>query len=270
MASDIGPLQAFHPIQRGGSMAVRILLLEPSKLHALSLKSRLESLGAEVLLVTNKSELDAADSNTDLSISDSHFPDFPDGGHFEALKRRQKPVWLWSDDADLLADSARQAAWGIQKSYRKLNRADLVHEAENFIKKSRAAGEGPRNFLVVEDSPTVRAYARRVLLDRFAGSEIIEAEDGKTAIAAMKSNRVDLIITDLQMPGMDGASFVQVLRNNPVLAKKPIIILSGMITAKVREEMASLPRLRFLPKPASPEALEEAVLALLGGEGDKA
>ena len=49
------------------------------------------------------------------------------------------------------------------------------------------------------------------------------------------------------------------LRNNSVLSKKPIVILSGMITAKIREEMASMPRLCFLPKPASPEALEGAI-----------
>ena len=69
------------------------------------------------------------------------------------------------------------------------------------------------------------------------------------------------------MPGMDGASFVHMLRSNSVLSKKPIVILSGMITAKVREEMSSMPRLRFLPKPASPEAVEDAIRALLKDEG---
>jgi two-component system chemotaxis response regulator CheY len=249
-------------------MAVKILIADASKLHALSLKTRLESLGAEALLASNKAELEALlHSGFELAIADSILPQSPDSGHFALLKGAGKPVYLWCDDAELLADSARLAALGVEKSFRKLNRADLVHETESLLKRLRASSEAPRCFLVVEDSSTVRAYVRRVLLDRFHGSQILEAEDGKAAIEVIKSGRVDLVVTDLQMPGMDGASFVQVLRSDPILAQKPVLILSGMITAKVREEMASLPRLRFLPKPATPEALEEAVRGLLSGEG---
>lgn len=249
-------------------MAQRLLLLESSRLHSSSLKSRLESLGAEVQVVANKDELSAqVGSEFSLAISDASLPGCLENEHFELLKRAGRPVWLWSDDSDLLSNASRQIFLGIQKSFRKLNRADLIHECEQALKKDAAALESPKSFLVVEDSPTVRAYVRRILSDRFPSSEITEAEDGKSALAAMKSSKIDLILTDLQMPGMDGASFVHMLRNNSVLSKKPIIILSGMITAKVREEMASLPRLCFLPKPASPEALEQAVRGLLSGAG---
>ena len=249
-------------------MPRRLLLLESSKLYSASLKSRLETLGVEVAILTTKEELEAQiDSDFEMAITDFSFPHCPESEHFQLLKLKKKPVWLWSDHAELLADSERQAELGIEKSFRKLNRADLIHQLEAFFKKTSASLETPKKFLLVEDSATVRAYVRRVLLDRFPSSEIIEAEDGKTAIAAMKNSRIDLIVTDLQMPGMDGASFVHTLRANATLSRKPIVILSGMITAKVREEMASLPRLRFLPKPASLDALEEAARTLMNAEG---
>jgi two-component system chemotaxis response regulator CheY len=248
-------------------MAIRVLLLESSKLHGASLKTRLESIGAEVAVAPSRAELEAQlDSDFDLALADASLLGCEGHGHFELLKRPGKPVWLWSDDDSLLSNAALQIELGILKSFRKLNRADLIHDCSALLKKAGAASAQARSFLLVEDSATVRAYVRRILQDRFPASQVSEAEDGKSAISLMKSSKVDLIVTDLQMPGMDGSSFVQVLRNNPVLAKKPIVILSGMITAKVRDEMSSLPRLCLLAKPASPEALQEAVLRLLGGE----
>jgi two-component system chemotaxis response regulator CheY len=246
-------------------MAAKILLIEPSRLHAASLKARLESLGAEVLLISKVSELGPLLQNSwEFAITDSQLPDSPSGEHFDMLKSSGKPVILWSDELDLVNDAAKLASLGVEKAFRKLSRADLVVEVERRLGLSGPALGGNRRFLVVEDSPTVRVYVRKVLAERFPGAEVMEAEDGKGAISSMKTGRVDLIVTDLQMPGMDGQAFVQTLRHNAILARKPIIILSGMITAKVREEMQGTPRLRLLSKPASPEALEEAVKSLLG------
>ena len=246
-------------------MSFRVLLLESSRLHSASLKTRLESIGAHVVLVQSKDALASiTGEDYDLAVTDCVLPGYDGHQHFEVLRRSKKPVWLWSDDQELLGDPTLQAALGIEKAFRKLNRADLIHDCEILCKRASAAAEAPKNFLLVEDSPTVRSYVRHVLQDRFPSSKISEAEDGKAAIALMKTSKIDLIVTDLQMPGMDGASFVQVLRSNAVLAKKPIVILSGMITAKVREEMTGLPKLCLLPKPASPEALGDAISRLLG------
>ena len=82
-------------------------------------------------------------------------------------------------------------------------------------------------------------------------------------MAAMKSARVSLIVTDLQMPGMDGMSFVQLLRNNAVLKRKPVLVLSGAVTDEAREGLKALDRVQVLAKPASPEALLAAIKQLL-------
>ena len=120
------------------------------------------------------------------------------------------------------------------------------------------------NILVVEDSAVVRLYVRRVLENGVSGAQIVEAEDGKTALAAMKTQRVDLIITDLAMDGMDGGSFLHLLKKNPVLAKKPVLVLSGLIPESLREEFRGRRDIAFLAKPANPTELLNSTHSLLG------
>jgi two-component system chemotaxis response regulator CheV len=82
----------------------------------------------------------------------------------------------------------------------------------------------------------------------------------------MTQKKVDLILTDLEMPGMDGTTFLHHLKNNPILSKKPILIYSSNISAELRAMVADLPRVRMLPKPASPDRILAEVAALLAVE----
>lgn len=120
------------------------------------------------------------------------------------------------------------------------------------------------SILICEDSPVVRIYVRRTLERAFPGAILHEASDGKQGLSVMKANKVDLIVTDLQMEGMDGDSFLHLLKRNGVLAKKPVLVLSGMITQALREEYALRHDVAFLAKPASAEKLIEATQQLLG------
>jgi len=122
----------------------------------------------------------------------------------------------------------------------------------------------PRQILLVEDSLTLRGMIRRVLEKYFPEDEIREAEDGRQAMSRMSQKKVDLIITDLEMPGMDGFTFLNHLKNNQLLSRKPVLVFSGNINGALRDEAIKLPNLRFLAKPASPEKIAEEVSALLG------
>jgi CheY-like chemotaxis protein len=117
---------------------------------------------------------------------------------------------------------------------------------------------------VVQDSPVVRIYVRRTLENAYAGAQVHEAADGKAGLAIMKANKVDLIVTDLQMEGMDGDSFLHLLKRNGVLAKKPVLVLSGLISQALRDEYAQRQDVAFLAKPATADKLIEAANALLG------
>jgi CheY-like chemotaxis protein len=126
--------------------------------------------------------------------------------------------------------------------------------------------EAVAHVLLVDDSPTMRLYLRHSIHQLFPAFSITEAEDGKTALRCLTTARVDLIITDLQMPGMDGQSFVQVLRRNQVLRKKPILVVSAALDAQVRQDLAELGSegLHCLAKPVDPSALQSAIRELLG------
>jgi two-component system chemotaxis response regulator CheY len=119
------------------------------------------------------------------------------------------------------------------------------------------------NILVVEDSSVVRLYVRRVLENGLAQSQVLEAADGKSALSTMKTQRVDLIITDLAMDGMDGGSFLHLLKRNAVLAKKPVLVLSGLIPQELRDEFAGRSDVAFLAKPANASELIETARQLL-------
>ena len=80
----------------------------------------------------------------------------------------------------------------------------------------------------------------------------------------MKHSHISLIVTDLQMPGMDGMSFIQLLRNNAILKKKPVIVLSGAVNDEIRASLGALAKVQVLTKPASPQQLSDAAHLLLG------
>jgi CheY-like chemotaxis protein len=120
------------------------------------------------------------------------------------------------------------------------------------------------SILICEDSAVVRIYVKRTLMSAFPEAKIHEASDGKAGLDVMKANKVDLIVTDLQMEGMDGDSFLRLIKRNAVLGKKPVVVLSGMITEEIRAEYASRPEVVFLAKPATAEQLGAAVNAAMG------
>jgi CheY-like chemotaxis protein len=80
----------------------------------------------------------------------------------------------------------------------------------------------------------------------------------------MKTQRIDLIITDLAMEGMDGDSFLRLLKRNAILAKKPVLVLSGLIPQELRDEFSQRSDVAFLAKPANASDLVESARRLLG------
>jgi two-component system chemotaxis response regulator CheY len=241
-------------------MSKRILVVDANVALATNLKARLGAFG-EVQLVHDVAGLDAAlPSAWDLIVTEVALPGLEGAALMTRLQPKRQPVYLYSDQTELVEGDAWKG-WGLAEAYTRLQRADLVLSAEKRLDQSQT-GLAPA-FLLVEDSPTVRQFVKAVLNQSFPGADIHEAEDGRTALAAMKSSRISLIITDLQMPGMDGLSFVQLLRSNAILKKKPVVVLSGAVTDDARESLGQLERVQVLAKPATPDQLVGAVKTLL-------
>ena len=79
--------------------------------------------------------------------------------------------------------------------------------------------------LVVDDEPDQRFLLRRIF--ERAGHEVTEATDGAAAVKAIRELPPDLVVTDMMMPIMGGAEFIQCLRDDPATAHIPILAASG-------------------------------------------
>jgi len=124
----------------------------------------------------------------------------------------------------------------------------------------------PARVLIVDDSSVMRKIVGRSL--RQAGLEILqllEASNGSEALMLVKENSLDLILTDINMPLMDGLEFVRQLRCIESAQHIPVI----MITTEAGEahvvQALSLGASGYIRKPFTPEQIKERVVPLLGG-----
>lgn len=118
--------------------------------------------------------------------------------------------------------------------------------------------------LVIDDSATTRGLLKRALMQTCPDSVVREAADGKAAIHELTQGKVDLITTDLEMPGVDGHRFLETLRGNPLLRRKKVLVFSSAITADLIARFADNTNVAFLSKPASNEAIAQAIQTLTG------
>ncbi|MCS7000494.1 MAG: chemotaxis response regulator CheY [Bacteroidota bacterium] len=111
-------------------------------------------------------------------------------------------------------------------------------------------------FLVVDDSPTMRRIVRNVLQDN-GFENIVEADDGTTAIEMLKAKKVDVVITDWNMPTMTGLELLKVIRSFPQWSALPVL----MVTSEARKEniiaAAQAGATGYIVKPFTPETLVE-------------
>jgi two-component system sensor histidine kinase and response regulator WspE len=108
-----------------------------------------------------------------------------------------------------------------------LDMEDLIQTAQgrpNHLRNPAQESGAAPHILVVDDSHTVREMERRLLVR--AGYVVTTAQNGQEAWNLLRLNDYDLLISDVDMPQMNGIELVQKVRDNPRLARMPIIILS--------------------------------------------
>jgi len=114
-----------------------------------------------------------------------------------------------------------------------------------------------KRVLTVDDSRTMREMVAFTL--RKAGYEVQEAEDGQKAIAVLKNSPADVIITDLNMPVMDGVALIRTLRADPKHRSVPILMLTTESDSNKKAEGKSAGATGWLVKPFDPEKLIDVV-----------
>ena len=117
-------------------------------------------------------------------------------------------------------------------------------------------------FLIVEDSPTMRQLLA-FTLRRLKDCRIVEAVDGVDALKKLTTERVDLVITDINMPMMDGLKLVTLIRGNARTKTLPIVIVTTEGAEDDRKRGLALGANAYVPKPIQPSVLLKTVAELL-------
>jgi two-component system chemotaxis sensor kinase CheA len=96
-----------------------------------------------------------------------------------------------------------------------------------------APSAAPRRALVVEDSVTSRLLLKHIL--EGAGCSVDTAEDGLDALSRLRAGRYDVVVSDVEMPNMDGLALTASIRANPATAELPVILVTSLQTPEQRE-----------------------------------
>jgi two-component system chemotaxis response regulator CheY len=119
--------------------------------------------------------------------------------------------------------------------------------------------------LIVDDSPAMRSFVRRTIdLSGFDLAACFEAANGQEALTLLQQEWVDVILTDINMPVLDGEEFVRRLRADHLLREIPVIVVSTDSTSSRMEQMLALGACGYVRKPFAPETLRAELETTLG------
>jgi two-component system chemotaxis response regulator CheY len=118
------------------------------------------------------------------------------------------------------------------------------------------------NILTVDDSASIRLTTRVALSN--AGYQVTEAVDGVDGIAKLGGGQFDLIVTDLNMPNMDGLTMIRELRKMPAHMGVPVIFLTTESDGEIKQQAKAAGATGWLTKPFDPESLVKIVKKVLG------
>jgi two-component system, cell cycle response regulator DivK len=123
----------------------------------------------------------------------------------------------------------------------------------------------PRRILVVEDNPLNLKLVRDVL--QFAGYDVIEAHSGEEGVRAALADPPDLVLMDLQLPGIDGTETLHRLRQGPLAHDVPVVAVTASAMAEDRERASLAGFDGYVEKPISVRELPGQIEAFLFGRG---
>jgi two-component system chemotaxis response regulator CheY len=120
-----------------------------------------------------------------------------------------------------------------------------------------------QRILIVEDSATMRSLLALSLEDLDIPVKIVEAESGFEALRFLPREQFDLVVTDINMPDINGLELVSFIRNNERYADVPLVIVSTEGSDRDRDKGLGLGADAYLVKPFEPEMLRQVVIDLL-------
>lgn len=114
-----------------------------------------------------------------------------------------------------------------------------------------------KKIMTVDDAATIRKLVTMTLTD--AGYEVLQASDGEEALAMLQQKQIDIVITDINMPKMNGIELVRQLRALPNYRRTPILLLTTESDPAKKQEGKAAGATGWITKPFQPEQLTAAV-----------
>ena len=114
-----------------------------------------------------------------------------------------------------------------------------------------------KTVLTVDDSRTMRDMLMMALKD--AGYNVIQAEDGVHGLETLKAQGADVVITDINMPRMDGFGFIESMRADPQYRGTPVLVLTTESDAAKKQRARDAGATGWIVKPFDPVKLVDAV-----------
>ncbi|MBL9120955.1 MAG: response regulator [Phycisphaerae bacterium] len=118
-----------------------------------------------------------------------------------------------------------------------------------------------QRILTVDDSPTMRRMIEMTV--KTGGYEVVEAADGQAALELLKNCSVDLVISDINMPNLNGIELTRQLRANPKFSKTPIILLTTESDPEKKQEGKAAGATGWIVKPFKQDQLLAVVSKVL-------
>jgi two-component system chemotaxis response regulator CheY len=118
--------------------------------------------------------------------------------------------------------------------------------------------------LVVDDSSSIRAIIKKIIkVSGFDVAEFLDACDGREALSIMAANQVDLVLTDINMPNMNGLDLIARIKENERLASVPVVVVSTEGSEKKMAEAMALGAVGYVKKPFVPEEIKQTLNKIL-------
>jgi len=121
------------------------------------------------------------------------------------------------------------------------------------------------SILIVDDSLPMRSVIKRTLKAAgYGSSEMLEAANGKEALELMQNSWVDIILTDYNMPVMNGLAFIKTIKSNELSNDIPVIVVSTEGNKSKIKEFMECGAAGYITKPYTAEAIRDLIVNILG------
>ncbi len=125
------------------------------------------------------------------------------------------------------------------------------------------------NVLIVDDSSSMRAVIKKIIkISGFKVGEFWEAADGKEALDVLQDQWVDLVLTDINMPNMDGLELVSVMKGKEMLKSIPVVMVTTESSEQRVNEAMGLGASGYIKKPFLPEEIKQTLGSIMGEAED--